>query len=95
VSPHVQNIAERIVPILRRRGIRKAGVFGSIVRGEDSDQSDIDVLVELPRGLSLLDFVSIKLELERTLGRKVDLIEYAGLKPRIRERILREEVAIL
>ena len=70
-------------------------MFGSVVRGEASERSDVDVLVELPPNLSLLDFVRIKIELEKVLERKVDLVEYAGLKPRIRERILSEEISIL
>ena len=95
MSPQVKHIADRILPILRKHGVKRAGVFGSIVRGEGTEQSDVDVLVELPPGLSLLDFIGIKLELEQLLGRKVDLVEYAGLEWRIRERILSEEIPIL
>lgn len=92
---NVQYIADRIIPVLRKHRVKRAGVFGSVVRGEASERSDVDVLVELPPNLSLLDFVRIKIELEKVLERKVDLVEYAGLKPRIRERILSEEISIL
>ena len=92
----LEEIKEKIVPILKRYGIKKAGVFGSLVRGEAREDSDLDILVEIERDdISLLDFVGIKLELEEALNRRVDLVEYCTIKPLIRERILREEVPIL
>jgi uncharacterized protein len=95
MAPHVQNIAEKILPVLKRYEITRAGLFGSAVRGEATERSYVDVLVELPPHLSLLDFVGIKLELEETLGTNVDLVEYAAIKPALQDRILREEVSIL
>lgn len=93
---NLEEIKEKIVPILKRYGIKKAGVFGSLVRGEAREDSDLDILVEIERDdISLLDFVGIKLELEEALNRRVDLVEYCTIKPLIRERILREEVPIL
>jgi len=83
------------LPILKRHGVTRAGVFGSVVRGEETDDSDIDILVEIERRMSLLDFVGLKIELEEALGRKVDLGEYAAIKPIIKDDILSEEVAIL
>ena len=92
----IGEIKDRILPILKRRGVKRAGVFGSVVRGEAGEGSDVDILVEIERDdMSLLDFVGIKLELEEALGRKVDLVEYSALKPLLRERILAEEVPIL
>lgn len=58
------------------------------------ESSDIDILVEIEKDISLLDFVALKLELEETLGRKVDLVEFDTIKPRLRERILKEQVVI-
>ena len=95
MPPRIQNIADKILPVLKRHDVRKAGVFGSIVRGEWTEGSDVDVLVELPPNLSLFDFIGIKLELEDVLGKKVDLVEYASIKPRIRERILNQAISIL
>ena len=88
-------IREKILPVLRRHGIKRAGMFGSYARGEATPESDVDVLVELDRQASLLDFIGVKLDLEDVLGRRVDLVEYAAIKPRLRDRILREEVPIL
>ena len=91
----IEGIRETIRPVLRRHGIKRAGIFGSVVRGEATPESDVDVLVELDRQASLLDFIGVKLDLEDALGRRVDLVEYAAIKPRLRDRILREEVPIL
>ncbi len=88
-------IQEKILPVLQRHGIKRAGIFGSVARGEASPESDVDVLVELDRQASLLDFIGIKLDLEDVLGRSVDLVEYAAIKPRLRDRMLCEEVPIL
>ena len=89
------NIRERILPVLRRHGIKRAGMFGSFARGEATPESDVDILVELDAEASLLDFIGVKLDLEDVLGRRVDIVEYAAVKPRLRDRILREEVPIL
>ena len=95
-TPTIDEIREKSVPILKRYGARRAGVFGSFARGTDVRQSsDIDILVELDEDLSLLDVIRINRELEQALGRKVDLVEYETIKPRIKERILADEVRIL
>jgi len=85
----------KIVPILKFYNIKKAGLFGSLVRGELQKDSDIDILVEIKGDISLLEFVGIKLEIEEALGRKVDLVEYAAIKPLLRDNILKEQVAII
>ncbi len=71
------------------------GLFGSVLRREARENSDIDILVEIEDDISLLDFVGLKLEIEEALGRKVDLVEYSTIKPLLRERILKEQVEIL
>lgn len=94
--PTIDEIKEKTLPILRRNGATRAGVFGSFARGVGvRKSSDIDILVELDADLSLLDVIRINRELEQALGRKVDLVEYETIKPRIRERILADEVRIL
>ena len=92
---NVEKIKKKILPILKKYGVIRAGIFGSVVRGEETDESDIDILVEIERRMSLLDFAGLKLELEETLGKKVDLGEYSVIKPIVKEEILSEEVAIL
>ena len=77
-----------------RYGVRKAALFGSIVRDEATEDSDIDLLVEFEPGKSLLDLAGLKSELERTLKRKVDIVTYRSLHPLLRDRILSEQVLI-
>jgi len=92
---NLEEIKRKALPILEKYGVTRAGVFGSVVRGDDAPNSDIDILVEIERRMSLLDFAGLKIELEEALGRKVDLGEYAALKLMIKDEILSEEVAIL
>lgn len=69
-------------------------VFGSVARGEADEQSDIDLIVEFEPGRSLLDHAALWLELQELLGCKVDVVSERGLKPRIREKVLREAVPL-
>ncbi len=94
-SPTLDEVREILLPVLLRHGIKRAGLFGSLVRGEFRSRSDVDLAVEIVTPMSLFDFVGLKLELEETLGRKVDLVEYDAIKPRIRDRVLSEHVSIL
>lgn len=95
MEAQIEDIKRKILPILRRYGVTKAGIFGSSVKGVAREGSDIDILVEIESDISLLDFVGLKLEIEEALGRKVDLVEYNTIKPLLKERILSEQVAIL
>lgn len=92
---HIEEIKRKILPILQQYGVKRVGLFGSCVRGEMREDSDIDILVEIEKDTSLLNFVGIKLEIEEALGKKVDLVEYNTIKPLLRERILNEQVTIL
>jgi predicted nucleotidyltransferase len=91
----VDAVREAVLPILKRHGVARAGIFGSCARGNMTADSDIDVLVEIRPDLSLLDFIRIKREIEEALGRDVDLVEYDAIKPSLRDRILAEQVPIL
>lgn len=90
-----EEIKRKILPILQRYEVKKVGLFGSSVRGEIREDSDIDILVEIEKDISLLDFVGLKLEIEEALGRKIDLVEYNTIKPLLRDRILKEQVVLL
>ena len=85
---------EGILRIAAQHGAREVRVFGSMARGEADGESDIDFLVELETGRSLLDLGGMQMELESLLGRRVDVVTVRGLKTRIRERVLREAVLI-
>jgi len=88
----MDKIKKMSIPILKRNGVVKAGVFGSVARGEQKKSSDIDILVEFDG--SLLDLVRIERELQEKLGRKVDLLTYNSISPYLKERILKDEVRI-
>ena len=91
----LQKIAKIAVPILKKNGVVKAGIFGSYARGRSKKSSDVDILVKIKKNISLLDFVGIKLELEEGLKKKVDLVEYGAIKPFLKDAILGEEIRIL
>lgn len=95
MKPHVEEIKRRILPVLKRYDIVRAAVFGSFVRGEMGEGSDIDILVEFKGEKSLLDLAGLKIELEELLGRKVDVLTYNSLHPLLKDRILSEQEAIL
>ena len=83
-----------VLRIARKFGARSVRLFGSLARGEADAASDIDLLVELEPGRSLLDLGGMQFELEALLGRHVDVVTERGLRPRIRDRVLREAVPL-
>ncbi len=85
---------EEILKIAAKHGARNVRVFGSVARGEADSQSDIDLLVEFKRGTTLLGHAALVQDLEDLLGVKVDVVSERGLRDRVRERVLREAVAI-
>ena len=90
----IEEVKKKIIPVLQRYQVQRASIFGSIARGEDTPESDIDILVELNDNLSLLDFVALKLELEEVLQKRVDLVEKKTLKEAIKDEILAQEVQV-
>lgn len=80
--------------IATRHGARTIRVFGSTARNTARDSSDIDLLIELEPGRSLLDLIAIKQDLEEVIGRPVDVVTEAGLSPYLRQRVLAEAVPL-
>lgn len=91
----IPEIKNKILPVLKKYGIKKASLFGSVVRDEQTEQSDIDLLVELPETASLLELASLKLDLEEILQRKVDVLTFDSLHPLLKDKILHEQEAVL
>ncbi len=81
---------QEILQIAARRGARNVRVFGSTARGEDRTESDVDLLVDMASGRSLLDLVGLGQDLEELLARKVDVVTDASLHAALRERIRAE-----
>jgi len=77
-----------------RHGARNVRLIGSVARGDDRADSDLDLLVELDKGRSLLDHAALMIELEALLGCKVDVATEQGLRPRVRDRVLAEAVVL-
>ena len=94
MNHHLEDIKNRIRPILKKHSINKAGIFGSAAHGKVLP-NDIDILVKIDRKISLLEFIAIQQEIEDELGVKIDLVEYSALKPALRNDILEEEVPVL
>ncbi|TSA46408.1 hypothetical protein D4R51_00205 [bacterium] len=93
---NIITIKKAIVPILKRNGVVKAGIFGSYARGEATKKSDVDVLIKVKaKKFSLFDLVGLELELKKALGKDVDLLTYDGIDPLLKDRILNEEVIII
>ena len=90
-----EEIAAKIIPILKSYGAQRASVFGSAARGDAKTESDVDILIDIKKDISLLEFIKMKQLLEKKLGRKVDLVEYQTLKPALKDKILSEQVSIL
>jgi hypothetical protein len=91
----IKIIQNKILPILKRHGVTKAAIFGSFVRGEATTKSDVDLLVNLKRNSSLFDLADLQIDLEKTVGRKVDIVTYGALKhPVLKKNILQEQKII-
>ena len=91
----VEEIRDKVQQVLRKRGVVRAAVFGSVARGEQTDGSDIDFLVELEKGRTLIDLSGLRLDLADLLGCDVDVVTANALHPRLKDRILGELVPIL
>jgi hypothetical protein len=85
---------EEILALASRYGARNVRVFGSVARGEDHPESDLDLLVEFESGRGLLAHTALVRELEQLLGCRVDVASQDGLKARIRPRVLEEAIPL-
>jgi predicted nucleotidyltransferase len=83
-----------VLRVAARHGARNVRMIGSVARGEAGPDSDLDLLVELEKGRSLLDHAALVIELEALLACKVDVATEQGLRPRVRDRVLSEAVPL-
>lgn len=90
----IKTYREKVLQIAAKHGAHHIRIFGSVARSEAGPDSDVDILVELEPGRSLLDHAALMLDLEQALGCKVDIATLKGLRPHIREKILREAVLL-
>ena len=80
----IDEIKQKTSPILARHGIAYAGVFGSLARGEDRPQSDVDILVRLDRPMGMVEYMDLIESLEAILQKKVDLVTEQSLNKHVR-----------
>ena len=90
----ITKIKEKILPILKKNDVIKASIFGSFARGEDKKGSDLDMLVEFNEPKGMFHRIGLKYELEKILGKKVDLLTYGGVNPRLEKYIYKDEIKI-
>jgi predicted nucleotidyltransferase len=87
----MDNPTSKIIPILQKYGIKKAAYFGSYARGSNTKNSDLDILVDCPSEMDLLDLIGCEQEIEDILKIEIDLITYKGLSPIIEKQVLQEQ----
>jgi len=85
---------DELLAIASRRGASDMRIFGSVARGEDLDTSDVDFLVRMERGRSLLDLAALRDDLATAIARPVDVVTENGIYPYLRQRILGEAVPL-
>jgi len=96
MNKNIERIRLKALPILKKHGVVRAGIFGSYATGENKKNSDVDMLIEVRgRKFSLFDLVGLELELKKTLKKKVDLLTYNGIHPLLKDKILNEEIKII
>ncbi len=91
----IEGIKKKVLPVLKKSGVVRAGLFGSVVHGKMKKRSDIDILVEFKKGKTLFDLVLLEKELETKLRRDVDVVTYGSVNHLLRDKIMNEEVRIL
>ena len=90
----VREQRSRILGLARQHGVKSVRVFGSVATGRETQDSDVDFLVEVEPGRSLFDLGGLQVDLEELLRCKVDVVTPKGLRARLRSRVLEEAVAV-
>jgi predicted nucleotidyltransferase len=91
----IARVRRTVLPILKQHDVKRASLFGSFARGEETRDSDLDLLIEFKGQKSLFDLVGLKLALEAKIHRKVDVVTYRALHPAMQNQVLHEQVVIL
>lgn len=89
-SESLRKHREAVLAITASIGADNIRVFGSVLHGDDKQGSDVDLLVDVPRGTTLLDMVRVQKAIEEELGVPVDLLTAGDLSPRFRDKVLQE-----
>ncbi len=93
--PEIERILKDQKPLLKEQfRVKEIGIFGSVVRGEQKETSDLDLLVEFEEPIGLVKYVGLQNYLSDKIGARVDLVAKSGLKPRISKQILKEVIYV-
>jgi len=92
---NLAEIKQKAVPILKASGVTRSSVFGSYARGEAREDSDIDILIEFPKGKSLLDLIGLEQDLQDALGKKVDVGTYRSVSKYVKKYVEQDRIVIL
>ncbi len=95
INRQIEIIRLKITPTLKEYHVTKASIFGSYARGEQKKGSDVDILIQIDRGTDLIELIRLKTKLQKIIKRKVDLVEYAGIRKELKASILSNQVPIL
>ena len=90
----IEEIKKKVAPILKESWVEYAGVFGSAARGEDTPESDIDIIVSVKKPISVYQFIALKYKLEEILGKKVDLVSKNSINKYVKPYIEKDIVDI-
>lgn len=93
--PQLASIAQIILPVLHRFKVKRAAIFGSMAKGEETAESDIDLLIEPSKGFTLFNMLQLESELSHLTDRKIDIVEYTALKTSIKNEVLQSSIIIL
>ena len=91
----IDEIKKAILPLLIEYKVTRAGIFGSYARGEERNDSDVDILIEISLDFDLIDIARLKNLIEKKIKKKIDLVEYDCIRSEIKDNILREEIPII
>lgn len=94
VGRRLQRRRQRVRDLLTARGYLNPAVFGSVARGEDRPDSDVDLLVDLPTGVGLIELNRLAIDLEEMIGAPVDLIPRDSLRPRVQADVTKDLVPL-
>lgn len=88
-------LKNNILGVISNYPVSKAAIFGSFARGDSTDHSDVDLLIETNKPVTLFQILQLEIEISEITRRKTDIVEYAAIKDSIRERVLSEAIQIL
>ena len=94
MNSDLKQLTKTIKPIFQKHDVLKSSIFGSVARGDNTEASDIDLLVELEDSKTLLDLAGLKIDLEETLNKKVNLLTYRSVHPYIQQYVDQDAVQI-